>query len=161
MSNFTPEEVLANVLSCFCQLLEQTTGGSPADCCITAGPPAIVECCNGFAWVRLVRSYPSINFPAFASAPQACPQNIWALDIEIGITRCAPAPCDAVGAICCEAHQDAQAIMMSDFSALRALFLCGCTGLDPKDFVIGPIVPYGPEGGCYGTKMTATIRSLP
>ena len=156
-----PEDILANILSCFSQALVGTMGGSPADACITAGPPAIVECCNGFAWVRMVRAYLTTTFPAFASTPQACPQNIWAIDVELGITRCAPAPCDAAGAVCCDAHDTAQSIMMSDFAAMRNLWLCGCTGIDPKDMVIGPIVPYGPEGGFYGLKQTATIRSLP
>jgi hypothetical protein len=155
----TPADVLAALESCWCQQLQDSLGGPPAVCCLTSGAPVVPECCGGFSWVRLIGAYPSIAFPQVAAAPQRCFIDTWALQVEVGITRCAPVPCDSLSAACCTAEADAAAILLDDFTRMRMLFTCGCIGL-PSDLIIpGAFKVYGPEGGCIGGSITATIFS--
>lgn len=143
--------------ACWCNLLATSLGGAPAACCVTAGRPIIPDCCGGFAWVRLLGAYPSVSFPAAATQPQRCFIDTWALQVEIGITRCAPQPCDVMGNVCCTNEEEAAAILMDDFNRMRQLFTCGCLGLSSDSVIPGQWKPYGPEGECLGATMTATI----
>lgn len=153
----TPAEIMALLQACWCEQLQTSLGGAPAACCVTAGIPSIPECCGGFAWVRLLGAYPSVNFPAVANQPQRCFIDTWALQVEIGITRCAPQPCDILSAVCCDAEADAAAILLDDFLQARALFTCGCLTLRSDQVIPGAWRTYGPEGGCLGAVMSATI----
>ncbi len=155
----SPDDILAAIAACFCELLEDTVGGAPATCCLTAGRPSIPDCCAGYAWVRLTGAYPTVAFPAIESRPTNCYTSELAIQVEIGITRCAPAPCDQLSNTCCDAEAAAQAILMDDWKAARKLFQCGCIGLPKSAIVIGPMKTYGPEGGCIGFSMTATLRA--
>lgn len=159
MSAKPVDEILNNLQACFCAILAETVGGAPADCCVTAGQPIIADCCAGFAWIRLVRSYQTHAFPAHANVPTNCMLDQWAIVVEIGVARCAPASCDSIGNVCCEAQATANDILLSDFHAMRKLFSCGCTGISAKEIVTGDWAPVGPEGGCLASKMTATILS--
>lgn len=153
----TIDEILDNVQACFCSILADTLGGAPSQCCVTAGVPIVGDCCAGFAWVRLVNAWPTSAFPSHANVPTNCMLDSWALQIEVGVTRCAPQACDQIGNVCCAAQAGASAIMMDDFKAMRKLFSCQCTGISAKQIVVGNWTPYGPEGGCVGSKMLATI----
>lgn len=154
-------EILQVLQACWCQQLSCSLGGSPKVCCVTAGSPSIPECAGGFAWVRLVGAYPSVLFPQHVSQPQKMPclTDTWALQVEVGITRCAPEPCDALSNICCDAQEQANAILLDDFAQMRKLFTCGCLGIPSSSIVMGSLQVYGPEGQCVGVKMTATILS--
>jgi hypothetical protein len=157
-----PSDTLAAVQACWCELLESTVGGAPAQCCVVVGVPALVDCCAGFAWVRLVNAYPTTNFPRPYNEATKCPLLTWALVVEVGITRCAAQPCDPLGNACCDAEAESSAQIMSDFAAAAKLFLCGCIGLAPDQIVPGQVRPYGPEGGCVGLTAQATLQaSLP
>lgn len=149
--------IMAKLQVCWCELLETSLGGAPAACCVTAGLPAIPECCGGFGWVRLLGAYPSVAFPQAATQPQRCFIDTWALQVEVGITRCAPQPCDILGITCCDSEADAAAILMDDFLQARRLFTCGCLGLSSDQVIPGAWKVYGPEGDCLGATMTATI----
>ena len=156
-----PTDILAAIQACWCTLLQGSLGGAPAQCCTVVGPPAIVQCCDGFAWVRLIGAYPTgPNFPAHLTVSQNCPAYTWALQIEVGITRCAPEPCDVLDNTCCSAQASAAAIQLNDFALMQQIF-CSCdTGIASRDIVIGSYTPYGPEGGCIGGKLTVTINAL-
>lgn len=154
-----PSDILSAIQCCWCELLESSLGGAPAACCITAGAPSIPECCGGYAWVRFTGAYPSITFPSHASQPNRACVEQWALQVEVGITRCAPTPCDVLGNSCCDAEANASAIMLDDLQQIRKLFTCGCLGIPVDSIIIGNVTVYGPEGGCLGITATATIRS--
>lgn len=153
----TPEELLPAISACLCTILADTAGGAPAVCCVTAGQPAVPNCECGFAWVRLVSAYPSVNFPVAQNAPQNCIIDTWALKVEIGIARCAPTPCDVMDDVCCEAQETANAILLDDFRALRQLWTCQCLGIPSNNIIMGELRIQGPQGGCVGLVMTATI----
>lgn len=153
----TVDDILSNIRDCFCILLAESPGGSPASCCITAGTPVIADCCAGFAWVRLVSGYPTQTFPSHANITNNCMVDTWALNVEVGVARCAAQPCDTAGNVCCDANEAANDILMGDFKAMRALFSCGCTGLDTREFVVGNWTVGTPAGGCIDSRMTAVV----
>jgi hypothetical protein len=153
----TPEQLLPAISACLCAILADSAGGAPGVCCVVAGQPSVPNCECGFAWVRLVSAYPSVAFPTANSKPQNCIIDTWALKVEVGVTRCAPAPCDVLDNSCCVEQEAANAILLDDFRALRQLFTCGCIGIPHHDIVIGDLRVYGPQGGCLGVIMTATI----
>lgn len=153
----TPEDILAALVSCWCSILADTLGGSPCQCCLISGKPAFPDCTGGVGWVRLVGAYPSVTFPQAQTQPQRCLIDTWSLQIEVGITRCAPQPCDQLGNPCCDAEEAAAAVLLSDFTALRRLWTCGCLGIPSDRMVPGAIRTYGPEGGCQGLVMSATV----
>lgn len=152
-----PQSILEQLQACWCAQLETSLGGAPAACCISAGIPAIPECCGGYAWIRLIGAYPSVNFPQINNQPSRCFIDTWALQVEIGITRCAPTPCDSLSNVCCTSSQDAAAILIDDFMQMRQLFTCGCLGLRSDQIIPGAYKVYGPEGQCLGGTMSATI----
>lgn len=151
------EDILADLKRCFCSLLASSPGGAPATCCITAGTPVIADCCAGFAWVRLVSAYPTQTFPQHALTTNNCMFDTWALNVEVGVARCAAQPCDTAGNVCCDANETANDILMGDFKAMRQLFSCGCTGLSPREVVVGNWTVGTPSGGCLDSKLTAVI----
>lgn len=152
------EDLMPELAACWCQTLSGTIGGAPATCCLVSGKPAIPDCCAGYGWVRLVGAYPSVSFPAAETKPMNCLIDTWAIQVEVGVTRCAPQPCDVLGQPCCDSEADASAVMFDDIRAVRALFTCQCLPLSSKDIVFGSVKVYGPEGGCNGIVATATLR---
>lgn len=109
--------------------------------------------------MRLLGAYPSTNFPTPETRPVNCLTAELAIQVEVGITRCAPAPCDATENICCDAEADANAILMDDMKQIRALFRCGCLGLPNSAIILGQSKVYGPQGQCLGVIATATLRA--
>lgn len=155
----TPSDILAALEACWCSILATSLGGAPGTCCTAAGSPSVADCCAGFAWVRLVGGFPSTNFPALESRPSNCLTAEIAMQVEVGITRCAPSPCDQTENVCCDAEAAANVILMDDWKMLRKLFACGCIGLPNSAIILGPMKVYGPEGGCLGVVATATLRA--
>jgi hypothetical protein len=150
-------ELLLAIQECWCDLLAESLGGAPADCCLIVGEPSVPECCGGYAWVRLVNAYPSVEFPSLDTEPRRCPLNLWAAVVEIGITRCAPKACDQLGNVCCESELEATLVMLDDFRLLRSLLGC-CVPIPSDGIIPGTWNVQGPEGGCLVTSMLATFR---
>lgn len=158
----TPEELIFKVSQCFCEQLALSIGGAPAACCVVSSDPVIPNCCAGFAWVRITGIRPV--------APQndRCIPASWALEVELGISRCAPPVCgDGAQNPCCDNEAAAVNVQMGDWAAMvRAL---GCCLLarptDPyADYISGDEVIYGsfrvddPGGGCVTVRMDAAIK---
>lgn len=114
------EEILVAVRDCWCQQL----GDSVSTCCLTALRPVVPECCAGFGWVRLLGGYPSVGFPEPVQEPVNCRIDTWAIVVEIGVTRCAPQPCDILGPPCCAVELEAAVTTMDDLSRFRRVFSC-------------------------------------
>lgn len=156
-----PADILAALIACFCENLALTTRGAPANCCIVATDPVVPDCCPGFAWVRILSAYPSQNFPQADARADRCRPPVWAMQVELGVDRCAPSPCDAMSASCCTAETDAALDQLSDFEAFRRTLGCCLTlstdlGLD--EVVMGVWSTGVSQGGCLRSTQTALIR---
>ncbi len=160
MVKITPEDIIQTLGACWCAQLATSVGGAPGICCpVSAGSPSGADCCAGYAWVRVLGSYPTTLFPTPETRPTNCFTAEIALQVEVGVTRCAPQPCDATENICCDAEAEANAILMDDMKQIRALFRCGCLGLPNSAIILGNTKVYGPEGQCLGVVATATLRA--
>lgn len=158
MTFLLPEDVLVNLRNCLCDEFA-TSPVPPGTCCITAGTPVIAECCSGFLWVRLVSAWPSTKFPSQDSTSSRCVAPYWAMEVEVGIARCAPEECGALTAACCAAELDVAMLLIDDFARIRKVLGCCLQSDTPHDDVIpGRWRVQGPQGGCITGSMTATVR---
>lgn len=119
------------------------------------------ECCNGLAWVRVSQIAPSSgqNFPAQDLIPQRCGTQRYAVELEMGIVRCAPV---ATGqAIPSGDIWNISAVdTLADFAAMdRAVccFLEGFTGIALQ----GAWTPLAVQGMCVGGVMNLTASANP
>lgn len=131
----------------------------------TSGDPlagiTVDECCDGLAYVRFSRAYPSTNVPNQNPDPIVC-SLLWAAEFEMGIWRCVDigdlqAP--PMQEIWNQVHVD----QMNDFATLRDALCCyyqltQSTNQGPV-LSIDEFSPKGdPEGGCYGVSVTFTVQ---
>src|SRR5678815_883248 len=90
------------LLQCLCAALA-TKPNPPAECCLRIGTDVSQEvlpidlCCSGFGYVRIGSMFPSgQSFPDPDSTDQGCVGDRWAVELEMGVFRCAPNPdCEA------------------------------------------------------------------
>lgn len=150
---------LSELATCLCAQIE--IDGQPPVCFCGVLPGSQValdytgncaEAC-GMAWVRLSGMYPSISIGQISQRAANC-QDMWGLEVEIGIVRCASVlddqgnpPSDA------QLLADAQ-VQMADADTMRRAVLC-C--LSPKDFLLGAYTPTGPQGGVVGGTFTVYL----
>jgi hypothetical protein len=120
------------------------------------GPPAWDVCCGeedgeGQAWVQLNSVSPSDSFPTPQTGAMRCDFAEWAVDVSIGILRCAstvddngtPPSSETLLAEADKVNRDRVLIDM----AIRCCFL---EEDDPEAYVVGSWTPLGPQGGCVG-----------
>lgn len=155
MSNLS--DLMQTIQACWCEALEDSLGGAPAECCWVAGPPVVADCCGGYAWVRLISAYPSVDFPAQDTDAHRCPLGTFAANIELGISRCAPMPCGDTENTCCESELQVALVLLDDYARGRFALQC-CLGLPGDAVVLGTWQAQGPEGGCSTGVLRATIR---
>lgn len=111
-------------------------------------------CNEPFLWVRLVQRYRTKNFPEPFRGAARCNETSSALEIEVGAARCAivkeePEWCD---------WEKEAAVNLDDSrrvdAALCHAMACARDADDVGLTAIGPVVPWGPNGGViavYGT----------
>ncbi len=150
-------DLMQAIQACWCEALEDSLGGPPAECCWVAGDPVVAECCGGYAWVRFVSSYPTLDFPAQDAEARRCPLNTFAAVIELGISRCAPSSCGNTENSCCESELDAALILLDDYARARFALQC-CVPLPGDAVIVGNWTTQGPQGGCLTGVLSATIR---
>jgi hypothetical protein len=122
--------------------------------------PTQDECCQGLAWVRPVQISPTNNFPTPESAWQNCPPGDLAVEVELGMLRCAP--------IMAEGSSDADLLLvtegqwatttsrvLADAAALRRAACC-MIGKGYAVFV-GSWSPVAVEANCAGGSMRITV----
>jgi hypothetical protein len=128
---------------------------------MVASDPVIPNCCEGFAWVRILGMTPD-----YGNRNQKCVPPIWKMVVELGISRCAPPVCgDGMQNPCCENEADAVNVQLGDYAAMvRTLGCCllprirqedSCFGGD--QILAGPWAVDEPSGGCVSSRMQATI----
>lgn len=152
----SPEEILFNLGDCFCALLAAGSA-PPASCCVITADPVIPDCCSGFAWVR---STGALVVPY--DVRQRCLPPVWALGVELGISRCAPATCGNLANPCCENEAAAVLVQLADFASMQRALLCclpaiaGGPKLDQINIISWAVDE--PEGGCVTARMLANIE---
>ena len=113
----------------------------------------------GQAWVRMVDSFPSVDFPNLDQSMQNC-LGPWAYTLEIGIVRCKPVgkSTGVRGFIPPTTQQlvDALRIQTSDMRAMRDAIAC-CFGTRDLPYLVRQYVPGTPDGDCLGGVFTVVV----
>lgn len=147
--------VLTQLVTCLRQEIANAGVPEPAFIGILPGAVWVADYaadCGGQAWVRLVTTYPSVAFPN----PDAEPNNfdrLLAVQVEVGIARCAPSSDDDGTPPSVGEQAEAARLQLADMQVLYRTLRC-C--LD-DDSVLGQYAPVGPEGGVLGGTWTAAL----
>lgn len=162
--------VAADLLLCLSIELAKVpnpVSGEPRPVCLRPGDRVDLlisqtqdECCDGLAWVRLVRMYPSVRgkFPSQDSDVEMCDVLRWALVFELGAVRCAPTP-EAGDLATCDEWSDVTLNQYDDLAAIRRTFCCYQEQNIDRLVSVDSAEPITVEGGCTGVRMLATISA--
>lgn len=142
---------IASLLECICNGLADEGAGPTCWCGFYPGALPTWDYCGecsgdtcGMAYVRMVNSFASTNFPN-ADITVGCAAPL-ALELQIGALRCIPVA-DEQGTLPNEATMwEASLGIVADMSALY-LAICNCPDVE---VLLGEYTPLGPEGGCAG-----------
>jgi hypothetical protein len=141
-------------------------GGTPAVCAVVPGRDvAIDSCCDGQAWVRIVRTYPVLpgEFPNGRGSPLddgGDPGAFWAVELGAGSARCAPSPDDMGNPPTGAELERAAAELADDAGRIRRTVLCELQAVPSVDEVfIGEQSNVGPSGGCVGQEVLVTVMT--
>jgi len=160
----TPDLDLANtLLSCLNGALEDHPN-KPVRSCLRVGEEVAQglsltedECCDGLAYVKVNQVFPSSNFPNPDEVALNCPPTEWAVDLEVGIFRCAPTG-DMGQLPTCEQWDGAATTVALDAAAMRRAVACFRRELEPGAYaMVRQWLPIGPQGACTGGTMVVTV----
>lgn len=153
------EEAVTMLAACLCNALEDATSADPTNqqpcfCGVVAGANVVndmfSECDDrdGYAWVRLQNSYPSLA-PGEASTEKGNLDRIaLGADIEIGVQRTVLSDPDDL-TVSAEQHAVMVHQQMADMQAVYKAVAC-CTALKDMGVIGGIWNPIGPQGLTYG-----------
>jgi len=111
---------------------------------------------DGMAWVRLVATHPSRQFPQEDDTWTPCAAPM-AYTLEMGVLRCAPVFKDSRGnPPSLEAQFEAVRLQMADMEAMKKAIAC-CNTPPDWDVALGTYVPFGPDGGRVGGIWTFSV----
>lgn len=114
------------------------------------------ECCDGLAYVKINQVFASATFPEPLEDPTNCAIDQWAVDLEMGVFRCAPSG-EIVALPTCEQWTAAATQVHFDAAAMRQAVACFRGTQTPGDeLVVRPWIPLGPLGGCTGGTQVVT-----
>lgn len=146
--------------------LDGALGGTPAVVAVVPGRDvAIDSCCEGQAWVRIVRTYPVLpeEFPGGRGTPLdegADPGAFWAVELGAGTARCAPSPDDAGNPPTAGQLESSAAELADDAGRIRRTVLCELKKLQQVESVwIGEQSSVGPSGGCVGQEVLVAVMT--
>lgn len=122
--------------------------------------PTQDECCQGLAWLRPVSISPTNVFPTPESTWQACPPGELAVEVELGMLRCAPfmaeGSSDADLLIVTEGQwATTTSRVLADAAAMRRAACC-MIALGYSVFV-GSWSPVAVEANCTGGTLRITV----
>lgn len=159
-----PWAILKLLRDCLCNKLFDTLAGPVCRCSLMAGDTAIADICeksdtgNGQAWVRVTRIFATREFPRPLLDTFTCGGSFWALEVELGVLRCAITfdeegqPPDA------EELNVETAVVLDDAFALRFAAECCLPTAIPS--IAGEWQPMS-GGGCTGGRITMLIELVP
>lgn len=137
----------------------------PAETCLVPGEDGRLwlsvgtsedRCCAGFAWVRVVTVVPDIA-PTVQDPLSKCGTLVWRLDLEMGVSRCAPFGSTQAGPTCAELAL-AFTQQQSDAEAMREALCCFRPLIPTGRSAPTPWLPFGPDGGCMGGAMGISLQ---
>jgi hypothetical protein len=117
------------------------------------------ECCQGLAWVRPVQISPTNNFPTPESAWQNCPPGELAVEVELGMLRCAPTMGPGsetdLNVVTPEQWAVTTSRVLADAAAMRRAACC----LIEQGYAVfvGSWSPVATEANCAGGTMRITV----
>lgn len=113
-------------------------------------------CCEGLAYVKILSTYPSDNFPEPNDTYVPCSGG-WAVDLEMGVLRCAPV--GSLEAMPTDADWTAVAEQVAhDQEAMRQAMACFRGQLGPgTPWLPRAGVQINPQGGCTGSTQAVTV----
>lgn len=119
------------------------------------------ECCEGLAWVRVVSVAPSSSaqWPNPDITPQSCYPLRYAVVLEMGIVRCAPAP-GANDIPSQDAWDNLTELILNDMAAMQNAACCFGEDFNGL-YLTGTWTPLSIEGACAGGSMTLTASASP
>lgn len=162
-----PYQMARLLLNCFCDELaanaaQDPTIPAPMRCCLRPGinipqdvsSTGVDLCCEGEAYVKIVREYPSRVFPTPDESALAnpCQLQSLAVEFELGIMRCIPEDPS------CEERTDRLRIMMADADAAFRAACCWGKQLTRQiergtKWFAGSFDQEGPDGLCLSGTM--------
>jgi hypothetical protein len=143
-----------------------TPGGAPASALVAPGDQSWDRCCDGAAWVRIVRLFAYETFPTPATGSLLCPGGL-AVELEAVALRCAPVAAkatsgvrgslvtpgdDAMESAAAQLHADAYQILDAVTTTLAVW------RADDLQTAMTQWIPLGPDGGCLGGALTVIVE---
>jgi len=146
--------------------LAAALGGTPATTAVVPGRDvAIDDCCNGQAWVRIVRVFPTRpgEFPQGRTTPigDGCDPGVyWAVELGVGTARCAPSQDDFGNPPPAEDLERSAMVLADDAGRIRRAVLSRLPEVETVEEVfVGEQTSVGPSGGCVGQELLVTVMT--
>jgi hypothetical protein len=139
---------------------------TPARHGVVPGAIAWDECDCGMLAVSVGQIYLTEQFPdpAQRRAGNACDAPCEAAEIIVQVVRCAPNPDDQGNPPTTTALDTAARTVLQDaYEMMRALSVTLCQmneARDISDFILRPLNPQGPSGGCVGNEVRAMVSLM-
>lgn len=155
--------MLVELNACLCAELGDA---SPCFCGILMGADVPVEYAGqcedencGAAYVRVVNSYPSVDFPE-PDVSASC-NSVMAYSLAVGVLRCVSLGDDDGTPPSPEEMNELTLQMLSDMQAIRRAIQC-CLGSNFEDleYVLGAYTPLPMQGGVAGGETLLTVREV-
>lgn len=166
MPDITVFPVAQTLLTCLTEALG-TNPSPPQNYCLRTGDVVFAdfnqnrdECCEGLAYVRVARIFPSDDeFPVEQATWRPCHPLAWAAELEMGVWRCEPqqTPTELPS---CEEWTSITQIVLNDWEAMTRAMCCLTSSdiLDRGDPVFaGTWAPLNSGGGCTGGAMPVIV----
>lgn len=145
--------MLADVQACL------AAAGRPVSrAVVTVGAATWDECCAGMLYVNVVRTFRSESFPVEDVSWVPCRRNPLAVELVVGVLRCAPLPDDRGNLPSASAITAASLVVLDDAQTVAAcLTKWGCD--DDVASVLAGQTMLADEGGCVGheTRMLVEV----
>lgn len=149
----------AEVLACVCSALEaESECRCPCRAFVSAGQPAWDDCCEGQLAVWVENVFYHENFPARQTTAAVC-RSMLAGDIVVQLLRCAPVLQDnGLAPSHLLLDESARLIYQDLYIAVSALTCCLAEAKRFRKYVIRDSRIIGPNGGCVGFEIRATVE---
>jgi len=155
--------VMVSLAECLCTQITSSGLPEPCFCGVLPGNDVAYDYCDGCedgtcgqAWVRMAEAFPARVFPVPDSDRGNCATAL-AVELVVGIVRCAPMPDEHGDPPTMEAQFDTAQLVVADMMAMRRAIMCCTQAYRGRDYLLGPYLPIGPEGGCVGGAWTVTF----
>lgn len=158
---------LANqLLACLCDSLAANPN-PPLNCCLRVGDVVYPDfnqyqdqCCDGLAYVRVSRVYPSLEFPSQVEIWTPCADMALAAELEMGVFRCEPQQ-GATELPSCDEWTATATQVANDWEAMVRAACCLDGQLQVSSpgtpVLIGVWQPANSGGGCTGGILPITV----